>query len=58
MQNSKYKKIKDTLYRLRSGNLGLNSNLQKIGKHETGLCPICKVPETTQHFLSECPQYL
>ena len=47
-----------TLYRLRSGNLGLNCNLQKIGKHETGLCPICKVPETTQHFLSECTQYI
>ena len=36
------------LFRMRSGNIGLNSNLHKLGKHETGLCDYCKQPETIQ----------
>ena len=43
---------------MRSGNFGLNSNLQKLGKHELGLCDYCDQPETIQHFLLECPKYL
>jgi len=56
----KLKSRKDivTLYRLRSGNIGLNTDLKKIGKHETGLCHNCNVPETLQHYITECSIYL
>ena len=47
-----------TLYRLRSGNIGLNTDLKKIGKHETGFCLNCKVPETLKHYMTECQNYV
>ena len=40
--------------RLRLGKCRLNSCLQKINRHDTGLCDTCKVPETVQHFLLDC----
>jgi exonuclease III/ribonuclease HI len=33
----------------------LNASLHKIGKHDTGLCDACRVPETVEHYLLECP---
>ena len=56
--NLSQRKHEILLFRMRSGNVGLNSNLQKLGKHETGLCDYCDQPETIQHFLLECPKYL
>ena len=33
----------------------LNACLHKIGRHDTGLCDACRVPETVEHYLLECP---
>jgi len=41
--------------RLRLGMCGLHSYLHKIGKHQTGLCDTCQVPETVEHYLLQCP---
>ena len=54
----KQRKYEIILNRLRSGNIGLNANLKKIGLHETGYCSMCIVPETVDHFLIECPRYI
>ena len=43
---------------LRMGNIGLNDNLQKVNRHESGLCESCEVPETVEHFLCFCPKYI
>ena len=56
--NLAHRKYEILLFRMRSGNIGLNTNLQKIGKHESGLCDLCDQPETIQHYLLEFPQYL
>jgi len=42
------------LSRLRMGQTRLNSGLYRIGRHVSGLCNICQVPETTEHFLLYC----
>ena len=42
-------------HRLRFERCGLNACLQKIGKHDTGLCDTCRVPETVEHYLLTCP---
>ena len=46
------------LHCLRMDNIGLNQNLLLLNKHATGLCDNCGVPETTTHFLAECPRYI
>ena len=43
-----------TLARLRFEHALLNKNLFLFGKHQTGLCDICGVPETVRHYLYEC----
>ena len=53
--NLSQRKHEILLFRMRSGNVGLNSNLQKLGKRETGLCDYCDQSETIQHFQLECP---
>ena len=53
-----HRKHEIILFRMRSGNIGLNTNLQKLGKHDTGLCDYCNQPETIQHYLLDCPKYL
>jgi len=40
--------------RLRLGVCKLNYYLFKQGNHASGLCSLCGVPETIQHFLIEC----
>ena len=42
------------LSHLRMGQTRLNSGLYKIGRHVSGLCDNCQVPETTEHFLLYC----
>lgn len=44
------------LSRLSSGH-GLNSILQIIGKHPTGMCDWCGVRETAEHVLIQCDRY-
>ena len=43
--------------RLRLGVARLNDFLYKIGKHVSGLCPMCLVKETVDHYLISCEQY-
>ena len=40
--------------RLRLGHCGLAWDLQKLGKHENGLCGVCKKQQTVKHILMEC----
>ncbi|KLO04410.1 hypothetical protein SCHPADRAFT_792782, partial [Schizopora paradoxa] len=43
---------------LRTGHIGLNSHLKRIGRLESGDCPHCAGrEETVTHFLMECPKY-
>ncbi|KAG0139339.1 hypothetical protein CROQUDRAFT_101707 [Cronartium quercuum f. sp. fusiforme G11] len=62
------KKIADTLaflekgnatviFQLRSNHNALNANLHRLNLSDTDLCPTCKVPETTTHFLLYCKRY-
>jgi len=43
--------------RLRLHHNQLNLYLKKIGAHDTGLCDVCKVDESTEHFLLHCTQH-
>lgn len=43
--------------RLRLGHTGLNSTMQIIGKHPTGLCEWCGIRETVEHVLIKCNKY-
>ena len=42
--------------RLRFGKCSLNFYLNIIGKHATGYCSRCHVPETIEHFILQCPE--
>ena len=44
--------------KLRLNSCRLNHNLYLIGKHKTGLCDKCLLPETVKHFLIECHSQL
>jgi hypothetical protein len=44
--------------RLRVGKCRNNHYLFKIGKHPTGLCDICKQPDTVEHLLLNCQTQL
>lgn len=46
------------LTRLRIGHSGLNRSLFRIGKHQTGGCDYCGQPETVEHVLIECNNYM
>ena len=52
------RRAESIIHGLRMGNLGLNENLFKMKKHESGLCENCAVPETVEHFLIHCPKYI
>ena len=54
----KNRKEETIIHCLRMGNIGLNENLRKINRHETGLCDLCDSPETIEHFLCSCPRYI
>ena len=43
--------------RLRLHHNQLKLYLKKIGAHDTGLCDVCKVDESTEHFLLHCTQH-
>jgi hypothetical protein len=43
-----------TITRLRLGKCRLNKYLKDIGVHTTGLCDMCAVPETSEHYLMDC----
>lgn len=43
--------------RLRLGHTYLNSTLFLLGKHQDGLCPDCRQPETVEHVLITCEKY-
>jgi hypothetical protein len=49
---------KDTcIARLRLHSCSLNSYLLKIGLQPTGLCDVCSVPESVDHFLLHCSKH-
>ena len=52
--HSKNRRHETTAARLRLGKCRLNAYLHVIGKHTTGLCRSCSVPETIEHHLIEC----
>jgi ribonuclease HI len=49
---SRHKEVAIT--RLRLGKCKLNHYLHTINRHPDGLCQICKVPETIEHYLLKC----
>ena len=51
------RKEEKIIHRLRTGVIGLNEDLQRMGRHENGHCNNCKEIETIQHFLVTCPLY-
>ena len=53
-QRSKSRRQETTAARLRLGKCQLNAYLHVIGRHDTGLCTRCSVPETIEHHLIEC----
>ena len=52
--HDKSRRQQTTRARLRLGKCQLNAYLHVIGKHSTGLCTLCNVPETIEHHLIEC----
>jgi len=52
--HSKNRRQETTAARLRLGICQLNAYLHVIGRHSTGLCRPCRVPETIEHHLIEC----
>jgi len=52
--HSKNRRQETTAARLRLGKCQLNAYLHVIGRHSTGLCTLCNVPETIEHHLTEC----
>ena len=53
-RRSKNRRQETTAARLRLGKCQLNAYLHVIGRHSTGLCTSCNVPETIEHHLVEC----
>ena len=51
----RYKEV--VINRLKFHMCRLNAYLYKIGLHSSGLCDICEVLETVQHFLFECTKH-
>ncbi len=47
----------NTISRLRIGRSNLNKSLQVIGKHESGQCNHCGLPETVEHVLINSRAY-
>ena len=48
----------DTLFtKLRLGYCPLNKHLQKLQKHQTGLCDYCQKEETVEHYILQCSRY-
>jgi len=48
-------RAKEVLFtRLRLGKCRLNAYLHKIGCHTDGLCSVCSVPETIEHYVLHC----
>lgn len=45
------------LHQIRLGKCRLNYYLYVIKQHENGMCDICNVPETIEHYLSNCTKY-
>jgi len=48
------RRIEVTANRLRFGRCRLNAYLYQIGQHTTGLCDTCQVPETVEHYVTQC----
>ena len=46
------------LTQLRSGHVGLNRFLARIGAVDSPLCAVCRVPESVSHYLLTCRRYL
>lgn len=44
--------------RLRIGHAGLNSHMHRFEMRDSGDCLVCDVPETINHFLIDCHQYV
>ncbi|KAJ7158599.1 hypothetical protein C8R46DRAFT_823595, partial [Mycena filopes] len=42
---------------LRTGHIGLNAYLARFGAVDLSLCPVCREPETVNHFLLACRRF-
>ena len=51
---TRHRKKETTITRLRIGRCGLNHYLHQNQQHNTGKCDKCNVPETIDHYLTEC----
>ncbi|KAI2646942.1 C-type lectin domain family 4 member F [Labeo rohita] len=57
-RNSRGSRKEDCVHsKLRLGHTGLNSTLNIIGKHSTGLCDWCGIRETAEQVLIQCNRY-
>ena len=45
------------IYRLRMGHVGLAGYMNRFKMRDSELCDDCSVPETVQHFLTQCTKY-
>ena len=45
------------LNQLLNGHSFLNDHRAKMAKNVSNLCPVCKVPETVEHYLFDCDAY-
>lgn len=58
MENKAGNRREETIVtRLRIGHNKLNSTLHIMGKHPTGFCDQCQIPETVEHVLINCSKY-
>ncbi|KAJ7153407.1 hypothetical protein C8R43DRAFT_828743, partial [Mycena crocata] len=42
---------------MRTGHVGLNAYLARFGAVDSSLCPMCREPETVNHFLLACRRF-
>lgn len=54
----KERKIETALTRLRIGHAGVNQHLHRFKMRDSPMCDSCGIPETINHFIMECPEYL
>ena len=52
------RKAEVALARLRIGHVGLNHHLKRFNMTDSDLCTTCNVPETVDHFLTQCRKYI
>ena len=49
------RKMENFFTKIRFNQINTNSYLHYVGRHSTGFCDHCAVPETLQHYVIDCP---